>query len=104
MLIAYGYENEKLWFGRVTFKSWLRAFFRDGGLLDVKPIKGYEEYAYYRDVLRVEISDANLANFRNEDADPIWMINWAEKAETNGESRLMYEMLKTLKANTEIKE
>lgn len=26
-----------------------------------------------------------------------------EKAETNGESRLMYEMLKTLKANTEIK-
>ena len=26
-----------------------------------------------------------------------------EKAETNGESGLMYEMLKTLKANTEIK-
>lgn len=80
MLIAYGYENEKLWFGRVAFKTWLRAFFRNGGLLEVKPIKGYEEYAYYRDILRVELSDANLANFSIENANPIWMIDWAEKS------------------------
>ncbi len=80
MLIAYGYENEKLWFGKVTFKTWLRAFFRNGGLLEVKPIKGYEEYAYYRDVLRIEICDANLANFSIENANPIWMIDWAEKS------------------------
>lgn len=38
----------------------------------------------------------------NEVLDTLEMLE--EKAETNGESRLMYEMLKTLKRNTEIKE
>ena len=37
----------------------------------------------------------------NEVLDALEMLE--EKAETNGESGLMYEMIKTLKANTEIK-
>lgn len=80
MLVAYGYENEKLWFGKVTLKSWLRTFFRNGGLLEVKPIKNYEEYAYYKNILYVEICGAHLANFTVKGADPIWMINWSERS------------------------
>ena len=37
----------------------------------------------------------------NEVLDALEMLE--EKAETNGESGLMYEIIKTLKANTEIK-
>lgn len=79
MLIAYGYENESLWFGRVTFRSWVEAFFRNGRFLEVKPIKGWEEYAYYQDYLHIEINHANLTNFTIEKNDPIAMINWAER-------------------------
>lgn len=77
-VIVYGYENDKLWFGRVTLRSWLRAFFRDGGLLAVKPIKGYEQYAYYSDVLLTELDYCNITNFRNR-CNPIWAIKWAER-------------------------
>ena len=77
-VIVYGYEKDKLWFGRVTLRSWLRAFFRDGGLLAVKPIKGFERYAYYSDVLLTELDYCNITNFRNNQS-PIWAIAWAER-------------------------
>ena len=77
-VIVYGYENDKLWFGRVTLRSWLRAFFRNGGLLEVKPIKGYENYAYYPDCLLTELDYCNIVNFRPND-DPLVAIAWAER-------------------------
>ena len=77
-VIVYGYEKGKLWFGRVTFRSWLRAFFRDGGLLEVKPIKGFEKYAYYPDFLLTELKYCNITNFHNGQS-PLWAIAWAEQ-------------------------
>lgn len=77
-VIVYGYEKDKLWFGRVTLRSWLRAFFRDGGLLEVKPIKGYEQYAYYSDILLAELDYCNITNFHNN-RDPLWAVAWAER-------------------------
>jgi hypothetical protein len=52
-IIVYGIEGDKLWFGRPTLRSWLNVAFKNGYLLEVKPIKGYEEYAYYPDHLFV---------------------------------------------------
>ena len=50
-IIVYGIEGDKLWFGRPTLRSWLNIAFKNGYSLEVKPIKGYEEYAYYPDRL-----------------------------------------------------
>lgn len=77
-LIAYGFENDKLYFGRVTLCSWLRAFFRNGSLLIVKPIKGYEQYAYYKNFLCTEVNKTNLVNWHYGD-DPIKSIQYAER-------------------------
>lgn len=52
-IIVYGIEGDKLWFGRPTLRSWLNVAFKNGYLLEVKPIKGYEKYAYYPDHLFV---------------------------------------------------
>ena len=76
-VIAYNFENGKLYFGRVTLRSWVRAFFRDGGLLEVRPIKGYEQYAYYKCLL-TEVSDAKLVNWHYGN-DPIKSIQYAER-------------------------
>lgn len=76
-VIAYGFEDGKLYFGRVTLHSWLRAFFRDGGLLKVKPIKGYEQYAYYEKGLLTELGYAKLVNWHYGN-DPIKSIQYAE--------------------------
>ena len=77
-VIVYGYENDKLWFGRVTLRSWLRAFFLNGGLLEVKPYKGYENYAYYRNCLLTELDYCNIVNFHSKE-NPITAIAWAER-------------------------
>ena len=77
-VIVYGFENNKLWFGRVTLWSWLYAFFHDGGFLKVKPIKGYEEYAYYKKGLCTELSYCKITNFSFHH-DPLWAIAYAER-------------------------
>ena len=77
-VIAYGFENGKLYFGRVTLRSWLNAFFRDGGFLIVKPIKGYEQYSYYKKRLCTELSETKLVNC-HYGADPIKSIQYAER-------------------------
>lgn len=63
-IIVYGISdnNERVWMGRPTLVSWLRCFFRKGGMLIVKPIPGYEEYAYYPDQLCVSFEYCNLTN------------------------------------------
>jgi hypothetical protein len=76
-IIAYGFENDKLYFGRVTLHSWLYAFFKNGGLLIVKPIKGYKQYAYYKDYLCIELNNAKLVNWHYGN-DPIKSIQYAE--------------------------
>lgn len=77
-VIAYNFENDKLYFGRVTLRSWIRAFFRKGGLLEVKPIKGYEQYAYYEKYLFTELNYTKLVNWHYGD-DPIKSIQYAER-------------------------
>ena len=76
-IICYGFENGKLWFGKVTFRSLVRAFFRSGGSFEVKPIKGYEQYSYYEDRLYTEIGNTKLTNCWI-DKDPIRTIAFAE--------------------------
>lgn len=42
-------ENGKLYFGKVTFRSWVKSYFGTcGNVLVVKPLKGYENYHYFR--------------------------------------------------------
>lgn len=77
-LIAYGYENNKLWFGRVTFWSWLMAFFKNGWCLEVRPIKGYEQYAYYSDMVFVTFNEAHLTNYYPVKGCPLTAIMNAE--------------------------
>jgi hypothetical protein len=76
-IICYGFEKDKLWFGKVTLRSLIRTFFRNGGLLDVKPMKGYEHYSYYEDKLIVGVDHAKLTNWW-VDSDPIRAIALAE--------------------------
>ena len=63
-IIVYGIsENgERVWIGRPTLLSWLCCFFRRGGMLTVKPIPGYEKYAYYPNQLYVSFEYCNLTN------------------------------------------
>jgi hypothetical protein len=49
MILYCNKENGKLYFGRVTFASWIRAFFGTSGqMLEVKPLRGYEDYHYFK--------------------------------------------------------
>ena len=63
-IIVYGISDngERVWMGRPTFLSWLYCFFKRGGMLTVKPISGYEEYAYYPDQLYISFEYCNLTN------------------------------------------
>lgn len=61
-IIVYGFEDGKLWMGRPTLLSWLYCFFHRGGMLTAKPIKGFEDYAYYPDQLYVSFEFCNLTN------------------------------------------
>lgn len=85
-VICYGFEKDKLWFGKVTLRSLIRTFFRNGGLLEVKPLKEYEHYSYYEDKLRIGIDNTKLTNWW-VDSDPIRAIALAEG--------MPYQLLKT---------
>ena len=76
-IICYGFEKDKLWFGKVTLGSLVRAFFKNGNMLKVKPIKGYEHYSYYEDKLYVGIDNAKMTNGWI-DKDPIRAIALSE--------------------------
>jgi hypothetical protein len=78
-IIVYGYENDKLWFGRVSLWSWLMAFFINGRLIAVKPIKGYERYAYYPKVMLTSLDGANITNYHPRESSPIHSIALAER-------------------------
>ena len=79
-IICYGFENGKLWFGRVTLWSWLMAFFIDGRFLEVKPIKGYEEFAYYTEHCLITLpSWSKITNDWLCQDNPIIAIAQAEK-------------------------
>ena len=55
------------------------AFFVNGRFLEVKPIRGYEEYAYYSKVLTTSLDWANITNDHLRKKDPIHSIAWAER-------------------------
>ena len=49
MLLHCIKENGKLYFGKVSFASWVMAYFgTKGRLLVVKPLKGYKNYHYFK--------------------------------------------------------
>lgn len=76
-IICYGFEKDKLWFGKVAFRSLIRAFFRNGYRFEIKPMKGYEHYSYYEDKLYIKIDNTKLTNWW-VDKDPIHAIALAE--------------------------
>ena len=63
-IIAYGISDngERVWMGRPTLLSWLYCFFKRGGMLRIRPIPGYEEYAYYPNQLFTSFEYCNLTN------------------------------------------
>ena len=64
MIICWHIENNKLYFGKVTRRSWYRAIRgKRGYLLEVKPLKGFEKFNYYPDKVLVELQDAHLTNW-----------------------------------------
>ena len=76
-IICYGFEKDKLWFGKVTLRSLVRTFFKNGNMLKVKPMKGYEHYSYYEDKLYIGIDNAKMTNGWI-DKDPIRAIALSE--------------------------
>ena len=76
-IICYGFEKDKLWFGKVTLGSLVRAFFKNGNMLKVKPMKGYEHYSYYEDKLYIGIDNTKMTNGWI-DKDPIRAIALSE--------------------------
>lgn len=62
-IIAFGKrEDGSIWFGRPTIRSLIRAIFFHDSMLRVKPIKGYEEYAYYTRGLNTSLEFVYLTN------------------------------------------
>ena len=86
-ILVYGFENDKLWFGKVTLWSWLMAGIKNSRLIKVKPIKGFEKYAYYKDHLFTFIGHHR---FTNE-----WNSNCLEKT-TNPLEVIAFKEYKTL--------
>lgn len=49
MLLHCIKSNGKLFFGKVSFISWVKAYFgTKGRMLVVKPLKGYKNYHYFQ--------------------------------------------------------
>lgn len=86
-IICYGFEKGKLWFGKVTLRSLIRAFLFNGWGLEVKPMKGYEHYSYYEDKLYIGIDCAKLTNYWTHKKEPLRAIALAEG--------MSYNLLKT---------
>lgn len=63
MIICWTVERNKLYFGKVTRRSWHRAIRgKCGNSLEVKPLKNFEQYNYFPDRVWVGLSEANLIN------------------------------------------
>jgi hypothetical protein len=77
-IIVYGFNENRLWFGRPTLASWVRCFFCKGARLVVKPIKGWEQFAHYPKKWGIAFEFANLAN-EWLDVDPLAAICFSEK-------------------------
>ena len=64
MIICWHIEKNKLYFGKVTRRSWHRAIRgKNGYLLEVKPLKGFEKFNYYPDQVLVALQDAHITNW-----------------------------------------
>lgn len=62
-IIAFGRkEDGDIWFGRPTLRSLIKAIFFHETMLCVKPIKGYENYAYYTHGLNISLEFVHLTN------------------------------------------
>ena len=61
-VLVYGFHNGKLWFGKVTFWSWLMAGLESGRFVKVKPIKNFENYSYYKNYLFTSLDRNNYTN------------------------------------------
>ena len=61
-ILVYGFENGKLWFGKVTLWSWFMAGISSGNFVKVKPIKDFEKYAYYKNHLFTSIGYHRFTN------------------------------------------
>lgn len=64
MIICWTVENNKLYFGKVTRRSWHRAIRgKCGYMLEVKPLKHFETYNYFSDrSVWMDLDRANLIN------------------------------------------
>lgn len=63
MIICWTIEKNKLYFGKVTRRSWHRAIRgKCGYMLEVKPLKHFEKYNYYPNRVWVGLNTANLIN------------------------------------------
>ena len=62
-ILCYGFEDGKLWFGKVSVWSWFLASIFDGRNVKVKTIKGFESYGYYDKYLWIELNNHNFTNF-----------------------------------------
>lgn len=84
-IIAYGISDngERVWMGRPTLLSWLYCFFHRGGMLTVRPIKGFEDYAYYPDQLYISFEYCNLVN-EDLGVTPLASVVIAEHHKGNG--------------------
>lgn len=77
-IIVYGFEN-RLWFGRPTFASWVSSFFVPDRLLKIKPFKGFEEYAHPAGkCVRISPQFVKVTNF-GFCSDPLTAVMVAEK-------------------------
>jgi hypothetical protein len=64
MVICWHIENNKLYFGKVTRRSWHRAIRgKKGYLLEVKPLKGFEKFNYYPDKVLTDLEHAHITNW-----------------------------------------
>lgn len=83
-IIVYGFDKNRLWFGRPTFASWVSSFFVPDRLLKVKPFKGFEEYAHPAGkYLRISPQFAKFTNF-DFCSDPLSAVMIAEKYKIGG--------------------
>lgn len=78
-ILCYGFENGKLWFGKVSVWEWFLASISDGRMVKVKTIRGFESYGYYDKFLWVEIKNHSFTNWGVNFNNPFTAIALAEQ-------------------------
>lgn len=78
-ILCYGFENGKLWFGKVSALSWFLASIFDGRNVKIKTIKGFESYGYYKKFLWVGLNNHNFTNCGVNFDNPFIAIALAEQ-------------------------